>query len=175
LAPEQVAVPSGQDRALLWTEWQTVNGQKEALARVTMPMWNGTPVVEESAPFPTRRNYPASCRVTEPTPTEVQVRLPYPQAGGLLTVADARHPGWSVHVDGKARDLLRVNGAMRGVWIEKGEQRVQFRYNPATVRVGLFFSLVGIGILTAMLGSVFVARWFLAPATHRRDTPREVT
>ena len=48
----------------------------------------------------------------------------------FLVYNDAYTQAWQVHVDGKKQELLRANGAFKGVWISPGEHRVEFAYAP---------------------------------------------
>jgi len=49
----------------------------------------------------------------------------------FLVYNDSYHTGWNVFVNNKKEKLFRVNTAFKGVWIEKGENIIYFRYgNP---------------------------------------------
>ena len=47
---------------------------------------------------------------------------------GLLTIAESWYPHWRVRVDGRPEQVLRVNWAFLGVWLEEGDHRVEFYY-----------------------------------------------
>ncbi len=61
---------------------------------------------------------------------------------GVVVLADAWFPGWSVDVDGTEADVLRTWGFLRGVVVPKGEHRVTWRYDPWTFRLGAGLSSV---------------------------------
>ena len=59
---------------------------------------------------------------------------------GLLVLSDAFYPGWRALVDGQESPILRVDHAFRGVRLEAGWHRVEFVYQPTSLRVGLAIS-----------------------------------
>jgi hypothetical protein len=70
------------------------------------------------------------------------------QCRGLVILTDNWFPGWSVKVDGKSADLLRVDGTVRGVIAEAGMHRIEMRYRPWSVTLG---ALMSFGALTIVL------------------------
>jgi hypothetical protein len=60
---------------------------------------------------------------------------------GLLVRSEAWAPGWKATVDGQAVDVLRVDCALQGVWLEGGEHEVRFEYLPDSYAVGRWVSL----------------------------------
>lgn len=75
---------------------------------------------------------------------------------GLLVLADSYYPGWKAFVDGKETRIYRTNYVMRGVFAPAGRHRVEFRYEPASFKVGAVISLAS---LVLVLG--FLVRWSL--------------
>ena len=53
-----------------------------------------------------------------------------------LVVADTEYPGWRAFVDGKERRIQRANVAFRAVALKRGDQRVEFVYEPKSVLLG---------------------------------------
>jgi hypothetical protein len=70
---------------------------------------------------------------------------------GMLILADTWYPGWVATVDGRESQIYEPYGALRGVILDRGAHRVEFRYRPATAWIGAVGSLVGI------LGACLVA------------------
>ncbi|MBI5367655.1 MAG: YfhO family protein [Planctomycetes bacterium] len=68
------------------------------------------------------------------------------ERSGWLVLADAFHPGWQVAVDGAPAAIHPVNVAFRGVLLSAGAHRVEFRYRPWSVELGLWVSGVGLGL-----------------------------
>lgn len=75
---------------------------------------------------------------------------------GILVLADAYYPGWTVTVDNEKKEIFPVFHAFRGVIVPKGPHRVEFRYEPLSFRIGLIVSTV------ALLASLLVAAYSLA-------------
>ena len=78
---------------------------------------------------------------------------------GLVVLADTDYPGWRLMVDGRAAEILRTNGAMRGALVGAGEHRLVYRYDPASPKVGAGLTVAGIAALVLLLA---------APAIRRR-------
>ncbi|MHC5209203.1 MAG: hypothetical protein ACYTG2_00615 [Planctomycetota bacterium] len=82
-----------------------------------------------------------------------------PSAPGWLVLADTHFPGWKAFVDGEARPIRRANVAFRAVALRPGDRRVEFRYEPWTVRAGNIGSGVGLGVvLLAFAGGAWGLR-----------------
>ena len=67
----------------------------------------------------------------------------------LLIRSESWAPGWHVSVDGQDADVLRVDCALQGVWLEPGEHTVVFRYQPFGYPIGGWISactLASIGL-----------------------------
>jgi hypothetical protein len=102
--------------------------------------------------------------VTEKT-TEVDITVQTDTAGYVL-LADTYYPGWRVDVDGLPATICRANGAQRAAFVEPGEHRVQFRYAPASIRLG---ATISISTLVAVaLGLVRLGR---RGGTHAATSP----
>ncbi|HND09694.1 MAG TPA: YfhO family protein [Pseudomonadota bacterium] len=65
-------------------------------------------------------------------------------APGVLVLADAYHPDWSVTVDGKPDKLWPVNLALRGVLLSPGSHRIEMQYRDRGLRLGMLLSLIGL-------------------------------
>ena len=85
-----------------------------------------------------------------PGDTAVRVR-----AGGnaLLVLNDLFAPGWDALVDGRPAPILRVNGLVRGVWVQAGTHEVRFRYRTPGLALGW---------AVAFAGALALAVWALA-------------
>ena len=77
----------------------------------------------------------------------------------LLLLGDTFYPGWVASVDGVEQRILRVDGALRGVWLSPGFHTVRFVYRPVLFYVGVMLSIFG-GILWIGLwvGAIVVRR-----------------
>ena len=68
----------------------------------------------------------------------------------VLLVNDKFDPDWRVYVDGAVKPLLRANYIMRGVYLDKGNHRVEFRFEPPAVT--LWVSGASMALSLAILG-----------------------
>jgi hypothetical protein len=68
---------------------------------------------------------------------------------GYLILTDTFYPGWNATVDGKAVPIIRVEPCFRAVRVEAGQHRVEFSYQPLSLRFGMVLS--GISLLIALL------------------------
>lgn len=60
---------------------------------------------------------------------------------GLLILSDTWYNGWIAEVDGIEKPILRVDGALRGVWLSPGKHYIKFVYRPKVFYVGVAISL----------------------------------
>ena len=71
---------------------------------------------------------------------------------GLLVLSEMYYPGWRATLNGKPAEIHKVDGALRGILLPRGESRVILEYAPITFYVGGFLSLLTFtGVLTGLL------------------------
>jgi len=75
---------------------------------------------------------------------------------GLLTIAESWYPHWHVWVNGVEQPVVRANEALLGVWLEPGEQRVEFRFE----RPWYIYLAYGLTIVT-WLAIILWWTWYL--------------
>jgi len=86
---------------------------------------------------------PDQCRglveIADENPTRVRIsaRMETP---GLIVLADLWDSGWRAFWNGQPVPVLRVNHAVRGVVVPAGTGILEFRYQPASVRLGLWLA-----------------------------------
>jgi hypothetical protein len=59
---------------------------------------------------------------------------------GILVLSDTWYPGWYATVDGQDVEILQVNYALRGVYVDRGVHQVEFRFRPPSLYVGAAIS-----------------------------------
>lgn len=64
----------------------------------------------------------------------------------LLYTSIPYEKGWKVYVDGKREDITLIADVFVGVEMSEGEHMVEFIYSPTQVYLGVFLSLLGIGV-----------------------------
>jgi uncharacterized membrane protein YfhO len=75
----------------------------------------------------------------------------------ILVVADTFEPGWKAFAEGKRLRVLPANCAFRAVAVPPGASRVDFRYDPLPVKLGVRLFGVGLGVLLGV-GWIAAAR-----------------
>jgi hypothetical protein len=131
-------------------------------------------IFQEASKLPGRlEGDPASARVTLRTlaPGRVEVSVAS-ETPGLLVVSENWMPGWRVvatrwpaSVEAPLIQPLRANLTLLGVPVPAGESTIELRYEPASVRIGLWSG-------AATLGALIGAAGFTAWRTRRqRSTP----
>lgn len=93
---------------------------------------------------------------------------------GILVLTDAFYPGWKVYVDQQPERILRANYLFRGVELTPGNHTVEFVYDPASFKIGLFISLLALTLVLATpLCTRFWCRHFIPLGQRARaiDSP----
>jgi hypothetical protein len=88
-----------------------------------------------------------------PDPEEIRVNIRV-NGPSVLMISESWYPHWHVYVDGKERELLRVNYAFQGVRLDQGEHQVVFKYQrPIYFQLGYgltALTLIAIGLMLAL-------------------------
>jgi hypothetical protein len=138
-------------RAKLYSNWQVVTNDEATLQQLANPAFD---------PFKTvliANEIPAASNPTNLTDDAVQFVSYHPKrielkakaaAPSVLLLNDKYNPNWKVFVDGQEKPLLRANYIMRGVQVEPGEHKIEFRFQPPlnTLYISLAALAVGLGL-----------------------------
>lgn len=79
-------------------------------------------------------------------------------ADGILVLADNWYPAWKGFIDGQEVEVLRVNGAFRGVVLPAGDHDVEFKYISDTQKTGRLLTLAGLLVVAISVVGSFVPR-----------------
>jgi heme/copper-type cytochrome/quinol oxidase subunit 4 len=107
-------------------------------------------VPQGSGPVPTEKDKIVAVKGEVRVVSHSALRLELstdPSCKGLLVVSELYYPGWEVYVDGKKKEILQTDLIFRGVMLEGGQKKVEFRFRPASLRNGMVVSLVTVGLL----------------------------
>lgn len=88
-----------------------------------------------------------------PNKIEVEAKLNHP---GFLVLSEINYVGWDAFVDGRRSEVLNANYLFRSVYLEKGEHRVIFEYNPASFKLGLYVTIVSLLVLVLLFVYLFM-------------------
>jgi uncharacterized membrane protein YfhO len=100
--------------------------------------------------------------IVETAPESMTIQT-HSAADGLLVIGDAYADGWTAWVDGDKTGVLRTNHALRGVALPAGDHEVIVRYEPASLRIGLWG--------TALTSIGLIGIWSWAIVDWRRSRP----
>jgi hypothetical protein len=79
-------------------------------------------------------------RIVRWTSNHIQVEAEGP---GLLVLSEVYDPDWQAEVDGRAVELVRTDGILRGVYLEVGLHQVKLAYWPAGLGIGCGVTAAG--------------------------------
>ncbi len=125
-----------------------VSSREEAIQATADPSLNPflTAVLEETPPFamlsPTGEE-PLKVTRFEHQRVIYEAQLTSP---GILVTSEMWYPGWRVYVNGQRANVLRAYGILRAVALPAGKYRVEWRFEPFSMWMGL-----GISVITALL------------------------
>lgn len=148
-------------RAKLYSNWQVNTNDEATLAQLAGKLLNPeqTVLVADPLPVPTSLNQTNSnagvVAYADYAPKRLRLHAKA-ESPAVLLLNDKYDPGWKVFVDGKPAPLLRCNYIMRGVFLERGEHSVEFRFEPP--HETLYVSLAGIALGAVLIGFVVVSR-----------------
>jgi hypothetical protein len=154
------ANPAGFPRA--WVVHQTVVAPSQAAAFAMLDQpgidLHNTAVVEKPLPLPSSDAVDhATFRSYDEDGMALDVTTASP---GLLVLSEMYYPGWKATVNGKPVEILPVDGALRGVAVTTGMNRVELEYAPKSFRAG-----AAAGVLTLL----FISGLWIS--TRRRAIP----
>lgn len=78
------------------------------------------------------------------------------EESAVLVLADLDYPGWSVTVDDRPAESIRIDGQFRGVRIDAGSHRVVWSYRPRSV---LWGAVISVGTLLLLAAVAHVRFW----------------
>jgi hypothetical protein len=126
-----------------------------------MPVVLRTPqavVVRDDGALPlarvNRRGRTDPARIVVRDPDRVVIATP-PGPPGRLVLADPPYPGWSVTIDGHSAPAREQDNLFRAVDLPAGRHTVEWRFEPRSVRTGLYVTLA---TLLAVVGYFVVIR-----------------
>jgi hypothetical protein len=105
----------------------------------------------ESNPSSSQSLHPS---IVSYSPEQVVIDVNALQAG-YLVLTDAYYLGWTATVDGQPAVIERADIMFRAVKIPAGQHRVEFRYQPQSLSIGLAIS---IGTVVILIGAWLVGR-----------------
>lgn len=120
-----------------------VEGVRLASGRAVYPVWLDPDfdparevVLPEGSPRPAAPGFTSEAHVVEDRPDRILVEARLSRAGQLV-VLEGFDRGWRGRVDGRAAQPQEANGLFLSLPLEPGRHRVELRYRPPSVGLGL--------------------------------------
>ena len=130
---------------------------ENALATVSNPAFDARRqvVLETTDPLPppakplqsARELQAAMFQRYDETHLELTINAP---AKGYLVLMDTVFPGWHARVDGRETPIVPANFVGRAVQVEAGTHQIEMWFEPQSVRLGIFISLLMLGLLSGV-------------------------
>jgi hypothetical protein len=135
-------VPQPLPRVRLVTRAQTSAAPSIDIARIAPER---TALCEVPLDLPP--STPGTAAVTAESPGRMAIEVQCP-ATQLLVLAESYHAGWQAAVDGRPRELYRVNGDFMGCVVDAGKHAVTLRFEPDSLQRGWLATWVGLSLLS---------------------------
>ncbi len=159
-------------RCYLANKWRWIKNHNVALEGIVMPSSNAFDEFEniaverqgeEDVLNPDEQTNgtavsPSESAIEKDDPEYVRINV-YTNKLALLVLNDQNYAGWKAFVDGKEVKIYAANGFMRGVFVSTGKHMVEFKYDPESLKLGLFIWLLGLAL------AVYIA--FISRANSR--------
>lgn len=97
--------------------------------------------------------YRGAARIAEDLPSHVALDVTM-ETPGVVVLSDLWYKGWNARLNGVEVPIFRANHALRGVIVPPGESRLEFDYDPASFRSGVY---VFLSSMVVLLGWVIVS------------------
>lgn len=104
---------------------------------------------EEIAAFYKKRYYQDVDHIAYDRPHRIRIEMAAVQPG-VLVLAESFYPGWRATVNGKPKNIVRLNYLFQGVEVDAGRQSIIFEYRPPFFRLYAVVSLAAIIVLTTI-------------------------
>jgi hypothetical protein len=146
-----------------------VEGGDAALDAVTSPDLDARNVVVTEERLPdvpeSSTGSAGTARIASYEPDRVTIDANLTRRG-VVVLGDNWFQGWKAKVDGRPVDVERVDYVMRGTVVDRGRHTIEYRYQPASWRIGWIVSLL---TLLGLIGAVLLSRRrAAAPPGERR-------
>ncbi len=127
-------------RAFVVHQARVVTDEEAALATMRAPTFDPARQVILAEGEELQTGHGSSVQIVAYEPERIQLQAAL-DAAGYLVLTDAAYPGWAAEVDGRPVPIQRANLYFRAVPLGAGEHQVTFRFQPASIRLGLATSL----------------------------------
>jgi hypothetical protein len=140
--------PGALPRSYVVGAWESAPDAQAARARVLAGQLNlRSHAVVEGAPAGTGGG-DGRAEIVEYSANRVTIDVETSRPA-LVVLTDTFHPGWRGRVDGAVTQIYRVNGVVRGVFVDQGRHRIEMTFFPLSQGIGLL--LGGLALVALIL------------------------
>ncbi|MEO5801892.1 MAG: hypothetical protein ABIR24_00055 [Verrucomicrobiota bacterium] len=138
-------------RVKLYSNWQVVTNNEAALNELADARFDPfkTVLVANQIPLSSTNSGTdlsvGAVQITSYHPKRIELAAKA-EAPSVLLLNDKYDSKWKVFVDGQEKPLLRANFIMRGVQLEKGDHKIEFRFQPRLNTLYISLAALGIGL-----------------------------
>lgn len=143
-------------RVKLFSNWQSGDTTESTLATLKSPGFDPqkTVIVAKETPVaakPSAQIDAGTVKIEDYHPKYIKMQA-NANVGSVLLLNERWSPHWQVWVDNKQMPLLQCNYLMKGVYLEKGQHTVEWKFRPP--EGSLYVTLAGWGALILIAGFV---------------------
>jgi hypothetical protein len=140
------------------------NDYRQALGALQDPAFDPrkAAIVETGPPFPLADPNngvvfnPDSVVVTKYEGNYIVMNVKAPQ-NALLVIGEKYYRGWKARVDGKPAEIMPVDYLLRGVYLQSGDHKVEFVFDPLLFKIGKWLTLISFVFYALMM----VREWLI--------------
>ena len=70
---------------------------------------------------------------------------------GFVVFSEMFYPGWKAKINNKGVNVYKVNFILRGIFVQKGNNKIKFYFEPSSIKYGSLFQIVSIIVFVALI------------------------
>ena len=70
---------------------------------------------------------------------------------GFVVFSEMFYPGWKAKINNKEVNVYKVNFILRGIFVQKGINKIKFYFEPSSIKYGSLFQIVSIIVFVALI------------------------
>ncbi len=102
---------------------------------------------------PTKNETKIQIQISQPNLQQIELMTP---VDGWLMQSFVWYPGWNVYLNEKQVPMELMDYLFRGIKVSAGKNTIQFKYEPASIKMGSWTSLIS--IFGTMAGFMYLSR-----------------
>ena len=70
---------------------------------------------------------------------------------GFVVFSEMFYPGWKAKINNKEVNVYKVNFILRGIFVQKGNNKIKFYFEPSSIKYGSLFQIVSIIVFVVLI------------------------